>query len=709
MSDSVRYRIGIDIGGTFTDAVVLEESTGDFRPVKVSSTPDDPSVGFIQALTRTFETLGVKPERVSFAVHGTTVATNTIIQQKGARVGLITSEGFRDILQIAWQIRPDLYDVFYEKAVPLVPRHLCMGVPERVDADGTILVPLDEEAVRRCGRSFKRQQVEVVVVCFLHSYRSPTHELQAARILRQEFGLLVCATSDICPEYREYPRASTAVVNAALLPEVGSYIERLEGRIQTAQVNTGLFLMTSGGGIIASDTAKENPVQLVESGPAAGVIAAAFVAETAGFKDLIALDIGGTTAKVALIEDGRPRLAREFEVGAAAVATTTRNKGQGYPVKTPVIDLVEIGAGGGSIGHVDPGGALAVGPQSAGAQPGPACYGKGGSEPTLTDANLALGRLNPDYFLGGELQLERRLAEKAVHRSIAEPLRMTVTEAANGMIEIANAGMTGALQLISVEKGIDPRGFVLVAFGGCGPLFAAALAGALQMRTVLVPPSPGVTSALGLLATDLRHDYVRTYITPTAEMDVEVLNNTYREYEERAAVLLLQEGVARSQIRFIREVDMRYLGQSSELRVRLRNARLDKSLVSELNHDFFAAHERSYGFAVTTEPTEIVNVCLSALGSVPRPKRRKLPPGTVSVEAALKERRPVYLIPEKRFEPTNIYDRYQLKAGNRILGPAIVEEIDSTTFIPTGCLAEVDGYGNLLIEMSSRESIEIDS
>ncbi len=709
MNDSVRYRIGIDIGGTFTDAVVLDESTGDFRPVKVSSTPDDPSIGFMQALTRTFESLGVKPGQISFAVHGTTVATNTIIQQKGARVGLITSQGFRDVLEIAWQIRPDLYDIFYEKPVPLVPRHLCMGVPERVDAEGSVLVPLDEEAVRSCGRSFKRQNVEVVVVCFLHSYRSPTHEQQAARILRQEFGLLVCASSDICPEYREYSRASTAAVNAALLPEVGSYIERLEGRLQTAQVSSGLFLMTSGGGIIASDTARENPVQLVESGPAAGVIAAAFVAKIAGFEDLIALDIGGTTAKAALIEDGRPRLAREFEVGVAAVATTTRTKGQGYPVKTPVIDLVEIGAGGGSIGHVDPGGALSVGPQSAGAEPGPACYGKGGSEPTLTDANLALGRLNPDYFLGGELQLDRQLSEEAIQRSIAKPLSMTIAEAANGMIEIANAGMTGALQLISVEKGIDPRGFVLVAFGGCGPLFAAALAGALQIRTVLVPPSPGVTSALGLLATDVRHDYVRTYITPTTEMDIGVLNDTYREFEERAVALLLQEGVARSQIRFIREVDMRYLGQSSELRVRLRNAGLDESLVSRLNHDFFAAHERSYGFAVSTEPTEIVNVCLSVLGSVPRPKRREIPAGSASAEAALKQQRPVYLIPEKRFEPTNIYDRYQLKSGNRILGPAIVEEIDSTTLIPSGCLAEVDGYGNLLIEMGSGKSLELDS
>ncbi len=705
MSDSPRYRVGIDIGGTFTDAVVLDESTGDFRPVKVSSTPDDPSIGFMNALIRTFESLAVEPQQVSFAVHGTTVATNTIIQHKGARVGLIASRGFRDILEIAWQIRPDIYDVFYDKPVPLVARHLCEGVPERVDADGSVLVPLDEEAVRRCGRRFKRHKVEVVVICFLHSYRNPTHERRAARILREEFQLPVCASSDICPEYREYARASTAAVNAALLPEVGSYVERLEGRLQAAQVGSGLFLMTSGGGIIASDTARENPVQLVESGPAAGVIAAAFVAEMTGFKDLIALDIGGTTAKAALIEDSRPRLASEFEVGQAAVATTTRNKGRGYPVKTPVIDLVEIGAGGGSIGHVDPGGALAVGPQSAGADPGPACYGKGGMEPTLTDANLALGRLNPEYFLGGELRLERGLAEEALRRRIGGPLKMSVAEAANGMIEIANAGMIGALQLVSVQKGIDPRGFVLVAFGGSGPLFAAALAGALHIRTVLVPPSPGVTSALGLLATDLRHDYVRTYITPTAELDIGVLKAVYGEVEKKATNLLLQEGVACSHIRFVREVDIRYRGQSSELRVPLRNASLDEDLVSELNEDFFAAHRRSYGFAVDTEPTEIVNIRLSTLGSVPRPKRREIPRGKASPEAALKEQRPVWLTPHERPEMTNIYDRYLLKSGNRFSGPAIVEEIDSTTLILGGCAVEVDGYGNLLIEIGESGSL----
>ena len=706
MSTPVRYRVGIDIGGTFTDAVVMDETTGDFRPVKVPSTPEDPSRGFMDALSRTFETMGVTPEQVAFVVHGTTVATNTIIQHKGARVGLIASEGFRDLLEIAWQIRPDLYEIFYDKPSPLVPRHLCMSVPERIDVEGKTLVPLDEEAVRRSARRLKREGVEAITICFLHSYRDPTHERRAAQIIQKEFpDLPVCASSDICPEYREYTRASTAAINAALLPGVGSYVKRLENRLQGEKVCSGLYLMTSGGGIIASDTAKKQPVQLVESGPAAGVIAAAFVGELAGFKDLIALDIGGTTAKAALIEGGQPRLATEFEVGEAAVATTTRSKGRGYPVKTPVIDLVEIGAGGGSIGNVDPGGVMAMGPRSAGADPGPASYAKGATEPTLTDANLVLGRINPDYFLGGELRLDVRLARKAIGRQVARPLRMSVEAAANGMIEIANAHMTGALQLISVQKGVDPRGFVLVAFGGAGPLHAVALARALQIGTVLVPPSPGVTSALGLLVTDLRHDYGRSYITPTSQMDTGVLRQTYREFEKRATELLLQEGVGRSDIHFVREVDMRYRGQSYELRVPLRASRFAKKLVSELNEEFFAIHERSYGFAATTEPTEIVNLRLTAIGSVPRPKRREIPRGSASPKAALKAERSVYMTDTRRPIPTNIYDRYRLKAGNRLAGPAIVEEIDSTTVIPPGCTTKVDGYGNLLIQIGSKPLI----
>ena len=696
MSDS--YRIGIDIGGTFTDAVVMDENTGDFRPVKVSSTPDDPSRAFMEAYTRGLDNQGLTARQVGFVVHGTTVATNTIIQQKGARIGLIASEGFSDLFEIAWQIRPNLYDLDYDKPPPLVPRRLCIGVPERIDAHGEVLVPLDEAAVYRAACRLAEDGVEAILVCFLHAYRDPAHERRAAGIIREACpGLPVCVSSDICPEYREYTRASTTAVNAALLPAVGAYVERLEDRLGAVNPGSGLFLMTSGGGIIASATAKEQPVQLIESGPAAGVIAASYVGRLAGYENLIALDIGGTTAKAALIENGRPRLAAEFEVGDAAVATTTRDKGQGYPVKTPVIDLVEIGSGGGSIGHVDPGGALAVGPQSAGAAPGPACYGKGGSEPTLTDANLVLDRLDPGYFLGGELCLDRSLAELAIDRRIAGPLNMAVEEAAAGLIEVANANMTGILQLVSVQKGVDPRAFVLVAFGGAGPLHAAALARALHIRTVLVPPSPGVTTALGLLVTDLRHDYVRTYISKTDDLDLPALTAIYREFEDHATGLLLSEGVSRDNIRFVREADMRYLGQSYELRVPV--ARMSESLPRKMNDAFFAAHRRQFGFATRDEPTEIVNARLSAVGAVPRPSRRQVPKGGPSSRTALKAKRDVRMPGSTEPAPTSIYDRYRLQANNRFTGPAIVEEIDSTTLVPPGCTVTVDDYGNLLIDV----------
>ena len=690
------YRIGIDIGGTFTDAVVMDEKSGDFHPVKVSSTPDDPSRAFMEAYTRGLSNRGLTSDQIRFVVHGTTVATNTIIQQKGARIGLIASEGFSDLFEIAWQIRPNLYDLNYDKPPPLVPRRLCIGVPERIDARGAVLVPLDEAAVDRAARRLANDRVEAILVCFLHAYRDPDHERRAAEIVRDACpDLPVCISSDVCPEYREYTRASTTAVNAALLPAVGAYVERLEDRLGRVNPGAGLFLMTSGGGIIASGTARQQPVQLIESGPAAGVIAATYIGQLAGFDDLIALDIGGTTSKAALIENGRPRLAAEFEVGDAAVATTTRDKGQGYPVKTPVIDLVEIGSGGGSIGHVDPGGALAVGPQSAGAAPGPACYDKGGSEPTLTDANLVLGRLNPDYFLGGELRLDASLARQAIEGRIAGPLNMSTEAAASGLIEIANANMTGILQLVSVQKGVDPRGFVLVAFGGAGPLHAVALAKALHIGTVLVPPSPGVTTALGLLVTDLRHDYVRTHISATDDLNVAGLSEIYSEFEAHATRLLLREGVSRSDIRFVREADMRYTGQSYELRVPV--GRLSDDLAGELNAAFFTAHRRQYGFATRDEPTEMVNVRLSAVGAVPRPRRRQVPQGGPSAQAAVKAERDVRMPGHDGPTPTAIYDRYRLKANNRFPGPAVVEEIDSTTLIPPGCTVNVDDYGNLVI------------
>lgn len=692
------YRLGIDIGGTFTDGVLVDEATGELSLVKVPSTPRDPSVGFMEAVKKILANRGIPPAAVRFAVHGTTVATNTIIEGKGARAAFLATQGFRDLLEIAFQTRPSLYDIFYDKPKPLIPRALCLGVPERIDADGVVQAPLDEAALRQAARQLKREGVEAIVVCFLHSYRNPAHERRAAEILAEECpGVALSISSEVCPEFREYVRASTTAVNAVLMPIVGQYVDRLQSRIVEAGMGSGLHLMTSGGGIIAGETARRSPVHLIESGPAAGVMAAAFWGEMTGRRQILALDIGGTTAKAALIQDGRPAVASEFEVGRAAVATTTRNKGQGYPVKTPVIDLVEIGAGGGSIGWVDPGGALAVGPQSAGADPGPAGYGRGGSEPTLTDANLILGRLNPDYFLGGEVKLDPGLARAALHERISARLAMDEVTAAHGMVEIANASMAGALHLITVQRGLDPRSFTLVAFGGAGPVHAVALARALGIPEIVIPMSPGVTSALGLLVTDLKHEYSRTYIQAMARVDWAHVNQVYREFEDRAAAVLRREGVAPDKVRFLRAMDMRFAGQSYELTIPVPGGTLGPDQIGEITQTFFAEHERAYGFAARSEPAEVVTLRLTAIGRVTRPRVRQVPAGDEDRGGARKGTRRVYFAEADGWIDAALYDRYALREGNRIAGPAIVEEMDSTTVIPPACVARVDRYGNLII------------
>ena len=694
------YRLGIDIGGTFTDGVLVDEGSGAVSLVKVPSTPRDPSLGFMDAVTKILARAAARPETVGFVVHGTTVATNTIIEGKGARVGLLATEGFRDLLEIAWQTRPSLYDVFYDKPKPLIPRYLCLGVPERIDAEATVQVPLDEPALRAAARRLREEGVEAIAVCFLHAYRNPAHERRAAEVLAEECpDVRLSISSEVCPEFREYVRASTTVVNAVLMPIVGQYVDRIQSRLAEAGLAAGLHLMTSSGGVIAGDTARRYPVHLLESGPAAGVMAAVFWGEMTGRRQILALDIGGTTAKAALIQDGRPAIAAEFEVGRAAVATTTRNRGQGYPVKTPVIDLVEIGAGGGSIGWVDPGGALAVGPQSAGAEPGPVCYGRGGVEPTLTDANLALGRLNPDYFLGGELRLDRDLAAAALEARIGARLSMDGVMVAYGMVEIANANMAGALHLISVQRGFDPREFTLVAFGGAGPVHAAALARALEIPEVVIPMSPGVTSALGLLLTDLKHEYSRTYIEAMARVDWVHMNRTYQEFEAHAAAVLREEGVTPDRVVFQRAVDMRFAGQSYELTVPVGpvpGGTLGPANAAALVRAFCDEHERAYGFAARSEPTEVVNLRLRALGTVARPRMREVGAGTSDARAARKGTRPVYFA-EGGWTETPLYDRYALTEGHQIAGPAIVEELDSTTVIPPGYAARVDRYGNLIL------------
>jgi N-methylhydantoinase A len=698
-----RWRVGIDIGGTFTDAALVDEETGQVRVVKVLTTPEDPALGFMAALERGLAECGAGGRDVAAVVHATTVATNAIIEGKTARVGMLVTRGFRDILEIGRQIRSRLYDVHLQKPVPLVPRRWSLEVGERIDADGRVLEPLDEGAVRAAVRRLRAERVEAVVICFLHSYLNPAHERAAATIVRAEFPeAWLSVSSEVCPEFREYLRGSTAAVNAAVMPIVSRYVDALESRLAALGATAPFYVMQSNGGVMTSASAKERPVYMVESGPAAGVIAAGAVAAPYRYANVLSFDMGGTTAKVGLIQDGRLRLSTEMEVGAQSVTPLGEGRGGGYPVRTPVIDLVEVGAGGGSEAWIDAGGALRVGPRSAGARPGPACYGLGGTTPTITDANLALGRLDPAFFLGGEMALDADAARRAVAERVAAPLGLDPLAAASGIVEIANAHMIGAMRLVSVQRGYDPRDFVLVAFGGAGPLHANALARELSIPTVLVPPSPGIASALGMLATDIRHEFVATRRLRLDGLAPAALEALFADFVAEGEARLERDGVPLAERRMLRSADLRYHGQSFELPVTVPAGPLTAADVERLRQDFHAMHERAYGYAAPEDAVELVNVRLAAVGVTPKPRRAPLPEGGPSAASALKGRRDVWFAETEGFRPTQVLDRGKLLRGNVIDGPAIIEEPDASTLVHPGWTAAVDEHGNLVLRPAPR-------
>jgi N-methylhydantoinase A len=695
------YRLGIDIGGTFTDGALVNERSGELSIIKVLTTPANPAEGFMEAVERAQGKAAFAPEALSMLVHATTIATNAIIEGHIARIGMVTSEGFRDVLEIGYQIRPRLYDIFQAKPRSLVPRRWSFGVPERLDHEGRVLTPLDEAALRRVIAQMKAEGVEAVVVCFLHSYVNPVHERRAAEIIRAEWPEAhLSVSAEVCPEFREFPRASTAAVNAAVMPVVSRYVDRIQSGLRERGIAAPFYVMQSNGGVMGGEAAKAKPVYMVESGPAAGVIAAGALAQALGFADVISFDMGGTTAKVGMVQNGQPKVSTEYEVGSQAHSPLGEGKGSGYPVRTPVIDLVEVGAGGGSLAWIDGGGSLRVGPQSAGADPGPVCYGRGGTHPTLTDANLALGRLNPDYFLGGEITLDAAAARAALEREIATPLGLEPLRAAEGIVEIANAGMIAAMRLVSVQRGYDPRDFVLVAFGGAGPLHANALAAELGMRTILIPPSPGVASAIGLLMTDIRHEFVATRRTLLAVCDPAELSATLASFEQQANALLAGERKQWETVSLARTCDLRYKGQSHELQVVLPAGALDAAALARTQAAFEEAHQRAYGYVASDDPIELVNLRLTAVGKLPPMPRKQLERGSGDPAAALKGRRTLWLrdadgAGEAHDAP--VYDRYALRGGDVLAGPAVVEEMDSSTVVLPGYTARTDDFGHLLI------------
>ncbi len=692
-----RYRLGIDIGGTFTDATLLDEATGAVRNAKVSTTPHDPALGFLEAARRALREAGADPADVRFVVHATTVATNAIIEGKVAATGFVTTDGFRDLLEIARQVRPSLYDLHFEKPPPLVPRYRCFGVPERLGPRGEVLRPLDEPAVRHVAERLRQEGVESVAVCLLHAHVNPAHERRVGEILRETLpGVSVSLSSEVAPEFREYLRASTTVINACIRPGVARYLEHIEGRLREAGLSGELLVMQSGGGVFTSRAARERPVYMVESGPAAGVIAASHLGNALGRRDVLSFDMGGTTAKAALIRNGTPRVTKDYEVGASARPGTGSQRGGGYPIRTPVLDLVEIGAGGGSVAWVDSGGRLRVGPHSAGADPGPASYGKGGREPTVTDANLVLGRLNPHYFLGGEIKLDVEEARWALNDRCARPLGMGLEVAALAVVEIANAAMVSALRLVSVQRGFDPRDFVLVAFGGAGPAHANRLAAETETAATLIPPGPGLFSALGLLVSDLKHDYSAPVMRRADRLGLPALAATLGRLEAEGSAALAREGVGEGDMVFQPHADLRYVGQSFELTVPLPGGVRGPEMVARLVETFHREHERAYGYNAPAEPVEWVHVRLTALGRIAKPGLRNWPRGG-EARAAQKASRPVYFAEAGGFVECPVYDRSLLGAGAVMAGPAVIEEPDSTTVLHPGYRGEVDGFGNLLV------------
>jgi N-methylhydantoinase A len=690
------FRLGVDIGGTFTDATLIDERTGEIRIGKVPTTTRDPSEGFLEATRRMLRQAEVAPGEVGYLVHATTVATNAIIEGQTASTGFVTTDGFRDLLEIQRQIRPSLYDLQFDKPRPLVPRYLCFGVPERLDARGEVVLPLDETAVWRAAEALCREGVEAVAVCLLHAYVNPRHEQRIGQILREALpGVFVSLSAEVAPEFREYYRASTTVINGALQPVISRYLGNIENRLRADGLAAELLVMQSSGGVFTFAAARERPVFMVESGPAAGVVAATHLGATLGFPDVISFDMGGTTAKAGLIQDGTPRVTKDYEVGASARAGVGGGRGSGYPIRTPVVDLVEIGAGGGSIAWIDSGGGLRVGPWSAGADPGPACYGRGDA-PTITDANLVLGRLDPDYFLGGEIKLDVDRARRSIQDSCATPLGLDVLAVAHGIVEIANAAMVNALRLVSVQRGYDPRAFVLVAFGGAGPVHANRLSAELEIPTTLIPLSPGITSALGLLVTDLKHDDATTLIQPVDRLDLARVEDAFSRMTEKGREALAREGVRPEDMAFVRQVEMRYIGQGYELAIPLSSAPLDSAAIVQLLEQFHQAHDRAYGYSAPSEPTEIVNLRLTAIGRIAKPRPRRIA-RSGDVASALRAHRPVYFAESSGFVDCPIYDRHRLPAEGMVAGPAVVEEFDSTTVIHPGFQARVDDYGNLLL------------
>lgn len=689
------YRVGVDIGGTFTDIVLLGDD-GWLHSHKLLSTPRDYCDAIVDGVETSLRRLSAQGTAVRDLVHATTVATNIILERRGALTALVTTAGFRDVLEMRRLRIPLLYDLQYRKPEPLVPRQLRFEVEERLGPNGEVWQPLVEDNVQAVADRLRLLKVDAVAIALLHAYANPAHEHRVAEILKQRLGnnVFICCSADILAEMREYERTSTAVVNAYVGPAVSRYLGTLLGRLGQAGINGPVQVMQSGGGIMPAAAASEKPAYIVESGPAAGVIACARLARRIGHPSAISFDMGGTTAKAAIVEDGEPAKTTEFEVGSGISLSSKLVKGGGYAIKLPFIDVSEIGAGGGSIVAVDDAGALKVGPQSAGADPGPACYGRGGHHATLTDCLVVLGHLNPLALAGGSVPVDAQTAESVVMRDVCKPLGLSLLDGAHGVLEIAAANMTRAVKAVSTYRGRDPRRFALIAFGGNGPVVAAAIARALELPAVFVPPAPGVFSAAGLLFSRVERELTETIFRRVSALDSSKIDAIFRRLEDRAKQLLASEGYDQSCLVVRRLGDFRYAGQAYELTVRF-----DGTLVQAVDA-FHGEHERTFGYRSETESVDLVNVRVEI--SVEEAGR--------SAEALSKLKAPMATVPSGTMRAAYFGRRHGLLSTPVIgrdglapdwrTGPLIIEEYDATCIVPPDARARLDTFGNIEIRFT---------
>ncbi len=689
------YRLGADIGGTFTDLVITAPN-GDYWTKKLSSTPDDFSLGIIEGMERLLAERSVPRGCIDEIVHGTTVATNAVLQQQGARTALITTRGFRDVIELRRMRVPSLYSLLYAPPKPLVERRLRLEVTERVGSNGEVIIPLDESTIDAAIEVIRKEQVESIAVCLIHSYRYPDHERAVGEaLIRALPGVFISLSVDVLPEIREYERTSTTVVNAYLGPIVKSYTDSLVRRVEQVGGSAPVRIMQSNGGIMSARSAAQTPVQMLESGPAAGVIAAHNLGRRLRIENIITFDMGGTTAKASLIERGSLSYTTDYEVGSGISLSSKLVTGGGHAVKVPVIDLAEVGAGGGSIVWIDSGGALKVGPRSAGSFPGPACYDLGGSEPTVTDANLVLGYINPTYLAGGEVELNSSMADSSI-RSAAASLGLSALDTAHGVHDIANANMIRATRAVSTYRGRDPRDFTLLAFGGSGPIHAANMARELGIKTVIVPPSPGLFSAIGLLQAKPERHFVQTYFTSTSEADPARLNRVFDQFIQQSTDALVEDGYRAEDIRWGKYLDLRYAGQAHELTIPVAGDPLDSNVLRDSVCAFHEEHDRTYGHKAKDEATEVVNLRLTAFcrlqGAVP------IRASGARSSASL-HRRMVSFDPKMGRVRTDVIDRARLPASPKA-GPLIIEEYDATTVVPPGCFARLDEWDNIVIDVN---------